>query len=221
MRDFARARNRMVEVQIARRGVRDPRVLQAMRTVPREAFVAAAMTDLAYQDSPLAIGHGQTISQPYIVALMVEAAGLSPGARALEIGTGSGYAAAVMAEIADRVYTIERHQTLAAEATRRLAALGYENVTVRIGDGTLGWPEAAPYDAILVAAGAPEPPPALKAQLRPGGRLVLPVGRSALGQDLVRLTRTGAADWTSETLCAVRFVPLVGAQGWPEDDAGG
>ena len=146
------------------------------------AFVAPGYEAVAYEDGPLPIGEGQTISQPYIVALMVEAAALGPGDRVLEVGAGSGYAAAVVAQIAARVFAIERHESLAREAARRCAALGYGNVEIRVGDGTLGWPEAAPFDAVLVAAGAPEPPRALKQQLEVGGRLVIPVGDGGLGQ---------------------------------------
>jgi protein-L-isoaspartate(D-aspartate) O-methyltransferase len=217
MLDFAGARNRMVDVQLARRGIRHARVLAAMRKVPREAFVEPGMEEFAYEDSPLPIGEGQTISQPYIVALMIEAAELGPGDRVLEVGAGSGYAAAVMAQVAARVFAIERHARLGRSAARRLADLGYRTVPIRIGDGTLGWPEAAPFDAILVAAGGPEPPAALKTQLEIGGRLVVPVGRAETGQELVKLTRTGEATWHEERLGAVRFVPLVGAQGWAED----
>ena len=159
MRDLSRARERMVEIQIARRGVRDRRVLKAMREVPREAFVEPGFEEFAYEDGPLPIGEGQTISQPYIVALMIEAAELEPGDRVLEVGAGSGYAAAVLSRIADRVHAIERHAALAAAgAGAAWPRLGYDNVELRVGDGTQGWPEAAPFDAILVAAGGPEVP---------------------------------------------------------------
>jgi len=216
--DFAARRQDMVERQIAARGVRDPRVLDAMRTVPREGFVPAPFAALSYEDAPLPIALEQTISQPYIVAAMAEALELTPGDRVLEIGTGSGYAAAVLSRLAAAVYTVERHPTLADTARHRLAELGYGNVHVREGDGTLGWPEHAPYDAIVAAAGGPEVPPSLLAQLAVGGRLVMPIGAIPLEQTLVRLRRTGPGldDVRRETLGAVRFVPLIGAEGWQE-----
>src|SRR5437763_15271254 len=155
MLDFSRDRDRMVRLHLARRGISDPQVLEAIRCVPREAFVPKGLEEFAYDDSPLPIGEGQTISQPYIVALMIEAAEIEPGDRVLEIGAGSGYAAAVMSRIADRVYTIQRQAALAQEAGRRVTDLGYDNVEVIEGDGTRGWAEAAPYDALLVAAGGP------------------------------------------------------------------
>jgi protein-L-isoaspartate(D-aspartate) O-methyltransferase len=213
MPDFASARERMVDIQIARRGVRDPNVLAAMRAVPREAFVPGAEAH-AYDDGPLPIGENQTISQPYVVALMAEAAGIGPGDRILEVGAGSGYAAAVMAQMADRVFAIERHRSLAGAAARRLADLGYINVEIRTGDGSAGWPEAAPFDAVIVSAGAPRVPEPLKHQLVVGGRLVIPLGDARLGQRLVKLTRTGETEWTEVGLGLVAFVPLVSA---PED----
>jgi protein-L-isoaspartate(D-aspartate) O-methyltransferase len=206
----------MVELQLARRGIRDQKVLAAMRAVPRDAFVAPGYEAMAYDDGPLPIGEGQTISQPYVVALMIEGAELAPGDWVLEVGAGSGYAAAVMAQVARRVFAIERHESLAREAARRCAALGYGNVEIRVGDGTLGWPEAAPFDAILVAAGAPEAPQALKQQLKVGGGLVIPVGAGGLSQALLKLTRTGEDAWDREDLGGVRFVPLIGVQGWGE-----
>jgi protein-L-isoaspartate(D-aspartate) O-methyltransferase len=208
MIDFAATRARMVEVQIERRGIRDPNVLEAMRRVPREAFVAPGYENAAYDDTPLPIGSGQTISQPYIVALMVEAAAVSPGAHVLEVGAGSGYAAAVLAEIAAAVVTVERHVELAEAARARLARLGYRNVQVVVGDGALGWPAAAPFDAILVAAGGTSVPEPLKRQLAEGGRLVIPVGPRWADQKLIRLTRRGET-WREERITAVRFVPLV------------
>lgn len=208
------ARARMVELHIARRGIHDPRLLQAFRDVPREAFVPVELTEQAYDDEPLPIGEGQTISQPYIVAAMIDALGLRGPERVLEVGTGSGYAAAILAHVAREVITIERHATLAALATERLRSLGLANVIVLCGDGTLGVPEHAPFDAIVVAAGAPAVPDALLSQLAPGGRLVLPVGPTLAEQELVRVTREGSV-FREESLGAVRFVPLVGAQGWP------
>src|SRR4051794_34261243 len=178
MLDWTRQRERMVQRQLARRGVRDVRVLEAMREVPREAFVAEGMREFAYEDSPLPIEAGQTISQPYIVALMIEAAEVKPGAPALEIGTGSGYAAAGVSMIADQVYTIERHPELAEIARRRFVELGYDNIEVRVADGTQGWPEAAPFDAIIATAGGPQVPAPLREQLAVGGRLVMPVGET-------------------------------------------
>jgi protein-L-isoaspartate(D-aspartate) O-methyltransferase len=217
MPDLSRARDRMVDVQIARRGVRDPHVLNAMRQVPREAFVEPGFEEFAYEDGPLPIGEGQTISQPYIVALMIEAAEVRPGDRVLEVGAGSGYAAAVMSRIADRVYAIERHPSLGEAAQERFRRLGYDNIDLRVGDGTLGWPDAAPFDAILVAAGGPEVPQALKMQLAIGGRLVIPVGEEEGHQTLLTVTRTGQAEYEEEDLGGVMFVPLIGEQGWAED----
>ncbi len=217
MPDPSHARDRMVGVQIARRGVRDRNVLEAMRRVPREAFVEPGFEEFAYEDGPLPIGEGQTISQPYIVALMVEAAEVKPGERVLEVGAGSGYAAAVMSRIADRVHAIERHASLGESARRRFDKLGYGNIALRVGDGTKGWPDAAPFDAILVSAGGPEAPRALKEQLAIGGRLVVPVGGSDRHQKLLKLTRRGEADFEEEDLGAVMFVPLIGEQGWAED----
>jgi protein-L-isoaspartate(D-aspartate) O-methyltransferase len=211
---FAAQRERMVARQIVARGVRDPLVLAAMRQVPREAFLPERVRDLAYDDSPLPIGHGQTISQPYIVAAMIEALQLNGGERVLEIGAGSGYAAAVLAQIAGEVTTIERIGALADRAAAALAALGFGNVQVRQGDGSRGWPPGAPYDAIVVAAGGPHLPESLKAQLAIGGRLVMPVGADQSAQQLVRLTRRSVADVRCEPLADVRFVPLIGDEGW-------
>src|SRR5437763_3951337 len=214
---LSRARDRMVNIQIAGRGVRDPLVLEAMRRVPREAFVEPGFEEFAYEDGPLPIGEGQTISQPYIVALMIEAAEVKPGDGVLEVGAGSGYAAAIMSQIADRVYAIERHPSLGNSARQRFKKLRYNNIELRVGDGTRGWPEAAPFDAILVAAGGPEVPPALKEQLAIGGRLVIPVGEGARYQTLIKLTRNSEAEFEEENLGAVAFVPLIGEQGWAED----
>ena len=213
MIDAASLRTRMVERQIEARGVRDPDVLAAMRIVPREAFLPPELAELAYEDRPLPIEAGQTISQPYIVALMTEALRLRPEHRVLEIGTGSGYAAAVLAKVAHRVDTIERHVELADTARARLHELGYANVAVHCADGTLGWSERAPFDAIVVAAGGPELPETLLRQLAIGGRLVMPVG-SSRAQQLVRVTRVGADAFEREELGDVMFVPLIGAHGW-------
>jgi len=215
MVNFEHARNRMVEKQIARRGVRDQRVLAAMRQVPREEFVDAGFKAFAYKDSPLPIGKGQTISQPFIVAHMIEVAEIGAADRVLEIGTGSGYAAAVASRVAAEVYTMERHEALAEVARRRLDELGYRNVEVRTGDGSTGWPEKAPFSAIIVTAGGPAPPAALKAQLAIGGRLVMPVGKDPRRQELRRIVRLGDDRFADENLGAVMFVPLIGAQGWP------
>jgi protein-L-isoaspartate(D-aspartate) O-methyltransferase len=210
----AELRRAMVERQIARRGVRDPLVLEALTSVPREAFVPEAMREFAYDDAPLPIDQSQTISQPYIVALMTEALQLKGGERVLEVGTGSGYAAAVLAHIAREVYTVERHGQLATKAASVLIAHGYTNVHVLHGDGTLGWPEHAPFDAIVVAAGGPSVPESLKTQLRVGGRLVIPVGGDRQLQELLRVTRLSEHDYQTEELADVRFVPLVGKEGW-------
>lgn len=216
MSSCTRARARMVDVQIARRGVRDKAVLEAMRAVPREAFVEAGFEEFAYEDGPLPIGEGQTISQPYIVALMSEAVELRPSGRVLEVGAGSGYAAAVLSRIAGTVYAIERHPSLGETARQRFERLGYSNIELRIGDGTRGWPEAAPFDAILVSAGGPEVPQALKQQLTIGGRLVIPIGNTH-HQRLLKITRTSESDFEEEECGAVTFVPLIGEQGWLED----
>jgi protein-L-isoaspartate(D-aspartate) O-methyltransferase len=215
--EYRQARARMVDRQLARRGIRDKNLLAAMQEVPREIFVEPGFADFAYEDTALPIAAGQTISEPYIVALMIEAAQLRKQDRVLEIGAGSGYAAAVISRMVEKVYTIERHQTLADQARRRFATLGYDNIELRVDDGTLGWPDAAPFDAILVAAGGPEPPPALKQQLTLGGRLVIPVGEQIGHYTLLRIARHGPADFDKENLGAVTFVPLIGEQGWSED----
>src|SRR4051812_17173370 len=212
-----RARARMVKVQIARRGVRDRSVLDAMRRVPREAFVPPGLEEFAYEDGPLPIEEGQTISQPYIVAMMIESAEVRPGDHVLEVGAGSGYAAAVMSQIAERIYAIERHPSLTDAAKARFKKFDYRNIELRVGDGTRGWPEAAPFDAILVAASGPGVPPALTEQLAIGGRLVIPVGEHKHGQALRKITRTSDTAYEEEDLGAVAFVPLIGEQGWAED----
>jgi protein-L-isoaspartate(D-aspartate) O-methyltransferase len=213
MENGAARRELMVERQIAARGVRDPQVLRAMRKVPREQFVAPEQVELAYEDSPLPIDEGQTISQPYIVALMAEALELGPADRVLEIGTGSGYAAAVLAEIAREVYSIERHVGLARQAAERLARLDYQNVSVRRGDGTLGWAERAPFDGIAVTAGGRDVPKTLLAQLAIGGRLVIPIGPTPHQQILVRIRRESEAEYVREELGKVQFVPLIADDG--------
>lgn len=207
-------RERMISEQLRRRDIVDPAVLAAFNAVPREAFVDPEIADLAYEDGPLAIGYGQTISQPYVVAMTVQALRLHGNERVLEIGAGSGYAAAILGHLAREVHTIERIEELAHLATDRLAGLGYANVQVHCADGTLGWPAAAPYEAIAVAAGAPRPPPSLLQQLTIGGRIVLPHGNESM-QRLVRITRTSELEFVEENLGDVRFVPLLGAEGWP------
>lgn len=210
----ALARRAMVEHQLVGRGIRDRRVLEAFLAVPRERFVPADALSHAYDDGPLPIGDGQTISQPYVVAAMTEALGLAGHERVLEVGAGSGYAAAILAHVAREVVTLERHPSLAEGARARLAALGLGNVSVRTGDGTLGAPDRAPFDAIIVAAGGPSVPPTLLSQLAEGGRLVMPVGATLEEQELVRVTRRGGR-FSEERLGEVRFVPLVGEEGWP------
>jgi protein-L-isoaspartate(D-aspartate) O-methyltransferase len=214
--DHDRRRRRMVEQQLPARGVRSPAVLAAMQAVHREDYVPGHLGAFAYDDTALPIEDEQTISQPWIVAVMIEALLLSGGERVLEIGTGSGYAAAVLARVAGEVWTIERHQRLARMAAFRLERDGCDNVHVGHGDGTRGWPAVAPFDAIVVSAGGPAVPEALKRQLAPGGRLVIPVGATPGVQKLVRVTRTGADRCDREELRTVRFVPLIGAEGWNE-----
>jgi protein-L-isoaspartate(D-aspartate) O-methyltransferase len=208
-RDFSRLRHEMVETAIFRRSVRSELVLNAMRKVRREAFLSKSLHEFAYEDTPLPIEGGQTISQPYIVAFMIEALGLEGGERVLEIGAGSGYAAAVLSEIAGEVYTVERIGQLAEKAASTLHDLGYHRVHVLHGDGTKGWPEHAPYDGIVVAAGGPAVPDSLKEQ-----RLVIPVGSDPRLQELVRVTRISENEYKREDLADVRFVPLVGEEGW-------
>jgi protein-L-isoaspartate(D-aspartate) O-methyltransferase len=220
MSNFDQQRARMVRDHIAARGVGSPHVLSAMRVVPRELFVPEALSDFAYDDAPLPIAAGQTISQPLIVAEMLDAARIIPGDRVLEIGAGSGYAAAVISRIAAQVFTVERHGELARAARDRLTELGYDNVSVLEADGTLGWAEHAPYDAIIVSAGGPATPKALLEQLAIGGRLVIPVGATTRSQRLLRVTRQSADEYIEDALGAVVFVPLIGAQGWDESVEG-
>jgi protein-L-isoaspartate(D-aspartate) O-methyltransferase len=215
MPDDSRTRERllMVETQIASRGIRDPRVLEAMRGVPRHAFIPAELASAAYHDRPLPIGHGQTISQPYIVALMTELLTLQPGDHVLEIGTGSGYQAAILAHLSAEVISIERIEPVAERARKLLADLGITNITIIVGDGTEGYSPAAPYDGIIITASTPEIPPPLKEQLADRGRLVAPVGGRDL-QELVRLVRHGG-EIEEESFGGVMFVPLIGRHGWP------
>lgn len=210
-------REAMVARQLAGRGISDPAVLAAMRTVPREAFVSEDYANFAYDDGPIPILEGQTISQPYVVALMIQELQLAPEDSVLEIGTGSGYAAAVIGQIAAQVYTVERLESLATFARQNLDALGYNNVHVHHADGTLGWPEHAPYDAIVVAAGGPEVPDALKDQMAIDGRLVMPVGSEQRAQRLVKVIRKTEQEYERHTLGHVRFVPLIGEQGWEKE----
>jgi protein-L-isoaspartate(D-aspartate) O-methyltransferase len=214
MTDFAELRGQMVERQIAGRGIRDPALLDAMRSVPREEFVASEDRAQAYGDHPLPIGCGQTISQPYIVALMIEAARIGPGDRVLEVGAGSGYAAAVMSQLAAQVTAIERKPELAAEARERLARLGFTNVRIVEGDGSCGWPPEAPFDAILAAASGSHVPEPLIDQLASGGRLVMPLGGQIWAQTLVKLTKQPDGRTKRESLGKVRFVPLIGEEAW-------
>lgn len=214
MLDLSQARETMVARHVAARGVSDPAVLEAMRKVPRENFIAEDLAEFAYEDTPLPIEREQTISQPYIVALMAELLRLKPGDRVLEIGTGSGYAAAVLSRVAKEVYSVERHGELAELARTRFRTLHYDNIHVLHGDGTLGWGEHAPYEAIVVAAGGPSVPQALLQQLKIGGRLVIPVGEEIRTQRLLRITRVSEEDFHREDLGGVRFVQLIGKQGW-------
>lgn len=209
-------RNRMLNDHLIGRGIQDSAVLAAMMLVPREEFVPKHLREFAYDDNPLPIEEGQTISQPYIVAYMTEALELSAGDRVLEIGTGSGYQAAVLSKIAQAVYTVERFASLARSAVERFEKLGYTNIHVLTGDGTLGWAEHAPYNAVIVTAGAPQVPKPLLEQLAAGGRLVIPVGPNPYVQTLVRVRRLKGKEYSREELCHVRFVPLMGAAGWPE-----
>ena len=216
MTDYAIARRRMVEEQIIGRGVKDSRVLEAMQRVPRHLFVPEALAPQAYSDFPLPIGERQTISQPYMVAVMSEALQLEGGEKVLEIGTGSGYQAAVLALLARQVFSLERIPALARQARRTLDECGFARVNIRVSDGTLGWAEEAPFDGIIVTAGAPNIPQPCRDQLAIGGRLVIPVG-DRFSQILVRLTRVNAREYREERLFGCRFVPLVGDHGWREE----
>jgi len=209
------ARLKMVEEQLIHRGITDARVLEAMRKVPRHLFLEEALADRAYDDSALPIGEKQTISQPYIVALMTQALALRPTDKVLEIGTGSGYQTAILAELAERVYSIERVKSLALQARERLDRMGYRNVAIRIGDGTYGWGDAAPFDAILVAAGSPSVPPLLVEQLREGGRLVIPVGDRTVQRLQLGVKQHGHLVLSDLGDCV--FVPFIGAFAWNAD----
>ena len=216
MQNFAQQRKQMIDYQLRARGLHDQAVINAIDAVAREAFVSTQWVDSAYNDTALPIAARQTISQPYIVAIMTAALELKSTDRVLEVGTGSGYAAAVMAQIAKQVYTVERHKTLADSARTRLKELGYHNIEVLLGDGTLGWPQYAPFDAIVVTAGGPMVPETLKQQLAVGACLVIPVGTALHSQVLLRIRRTAENEFEEEDLCSVSFVPLIGAAGWDD-----
>ena len=211
---YAAEREAMVERQLRRRGIGEPEILDAFRAVPREKFVGSAHAHRAYGDHPLPIEANQTISQPNIVALMIQAAAIAPGDRVLEVGAGSGYAAAVISRIAARVIGIERQHELVEVARERLRRLGYDNVEILEGDGTRGCPAEAPFDAILAAASGSHVPSALVAQLAPGGRIVMPIGEPGLPQELVKVTKQEDGILKQENLGGVRFVPLIGEEGW-------
>ena len=214
--NYAAEREAMVERQIESRGITDPKILEAFRAVPREAFISEDYADLAYGDHPLPIEAGQTISQPYIVALMIKAAEIKPGDKVLEVGAGSGYAAAVISRIAGKVVAIERQRELVKIAQQRIARLGYDNVKIVEGDGTRGCPEEAPFDAILAAASGSHLPPQWVEQLAEGGRIVMPVGDPGWIQKLVKVTKGPGGNLITEDLGGVRFVPLIGEEGWSD-----
>jgi protein-L-isoaspartate(D-aspartate) O-methyltransferase len=216
MTDFAAERERMIERTIVRRGLDDPALIAAFRAVPREAFVAAELAARAYADAPLPIESGQTISQPYIVALTIDAAAIGPDSKVLEIGAGSGYAAGILGQMAREVFAIERHRELAELARERMRRLGYANVHIVEGDGTCGWPAEAPFDAIVAAASGSHVPTVLVDQLRPGGRIVMPIGGKHSVQSLVQLTKREDGGLDRRDLGAVRFVPLIGEHAFPE-----
>lgn len=216
MSDYSIARRRMVEEQVVARGINDQRVVEAMLRVPRHLFVPDALAAQAYSDFPLPIGERQTISQPYMVGLMSEALQLKGGEKVLEIGTGSGYQAAVLALLARQVFSLERIPALARQARRTLDKCGFARVNVRVTDGTFGWEDEAPFDGIMVTAGAPSVPQSYRVQLAIGGRLVIPVG-DRVSQTLVRVTRLGETSFREERLVGCRFVPLIGDHGWREE----
>lgn len=213
MVNFDISRKRMVQEQVVNRGITNPRLLETLLKIPRHLFVQEAMAAQAYSDGPLPIGEKQTISQPYMVALMTDLLELTDNDHVLEIGTGSGYQTAVLASLVRRVWTIERIRPLAMQARKVLDSLHLLNVNIKVGDGTLGWPEEGPFDAILVTAGAPAVPETLAAQLAPGGRLVIPVGDEA-SQILLRIRKETDGTLTRESSVGCRFVPLIGQQGW-------
>jgi len=212
--NYEKERSRMVDEQIAGRGVKDERVLAVMRKIPRHEFLPEAIRGMAYSDSALPLGEGQTLSQPYMAALMTELLGLKGAERVLEIGTGSGYQAAVLAELCEKVYTVERIKTLADKARAQLDRLGYKSVAIKVYDGTYGWKEMAPFDAIIVTAGSPDIPAPLVEQLRAGGRMVIPVG-DRYGQQLITVVKTAEGVTTERSIPCV-FVPLIGNHGWKE-----
>ena len=216
MTDYRAEREAMVERQLRRRGITEPDILDAFRAVPREAFISDEHAHLAYGDHPLPIEANQTISQPYIVALMIQAAAIEPGDTVLEVGAGSGYAAAIISRIAAKVIGIERQHDLVKVAKGRLHRLGYDNVEIVEGDGTKGWPDGAPFDAILAAASGSHVPRALVEQLAPGGRLVMPIGDPGSVQELIKVTKQENAILKQESLGQVRFVPLIGEEGWSD-----
>jgi protein-L-isoaspartate(D-aspartate) O-methyltransferase len=202
--------------QLAERGIADERVLKAMRVIPRHLFLPNALWDLAYTDQPLPIAEGQTISQPYIVALMTQTLELQETDTVLEIGTGSGYQTAILAELAGEIFTVERFEALSEQARRLLESAGYQRIHYRVGDGTLGWPEAAPFDKIIATGSCPQIPASLVNQLRDGGRLVIPVGSRQV-QSLLLVRRVNG-QVRSEEVCACSFLPLIGKEGWPEGE---
>ena len=215
MDNYQKPRQQMVERQLKVRGIKDQRVLEAMARVPRHLFVEEALTHRAYGDRPLPIGENQTISQPYIVAQMTEALNLDGSERVLEIGTGSGYQTAILAELSYRVFTVERIRPLYQKAKLLLEQLDYRNVVFRLSDGTMGWPEQAPFEAIIVTAGAPDVPAPLIEELAPGGRMVIPVGHNRAAQTLFRVSKDKNGRISRKDLGGCRFVDLVGEHGWP------